>query len=175
MKEVTSRYALALFSLKKESNHIDETQVEIKELKKVFEENPDFAMLLDSSYKSLEEKLAIVDQTLIGVDEDIINLIKIVVKNHRAKYLVEIFADFNSIVNEYRGVKEGLVYSTNKLTSDQLDRLNKTISEVEKQPVELKNIIDPSLIGGVKVVINDHIYDGSVKHHINEMKLSLLK
>ena len=42
-------------------------------------------------------------------------------------------------------------------------------------PTELINIIDPSLIGGVKVVINDHIYDGSIKHHIDNMKLSLLK
>ena len=41
--------------------------------------------------------------------------------------------------------------------------------------VELKNIIDPSLIGGVKVVIKDRIYDGSIKHHIDMMKQDLLK
>ena len=107
--------------------------------------------------------------------EEIKNFLKIIVQNHRARYIVEIFDGFNSLVNEYRGVTEGLVYSTEKLSEDQLNKLNKTISSIEKRPIELRNIIDPTLIGGVKVVINDHIYDGSVKHHINEMKSALLK
>ena len=67
------------------------------------------------------------------------------------------------------------MYSTEKLSEEQLEKLNNTISEVEKRPTDLKNIIDPLLIGGVKVVINDHIYDGSIKHHLENMKLTLLK
>ena len=175
MKEITSRYAEALYSLKKDSNKLEETQKEIKELKKVFAENPDFIVILSSSYKSLDEINQIIDKTLIGVDEEIKSFIKIICENHRAQYLIEIFNGFNSLVNEYRGVKEGLVYSTERLSESQLDKLNKKISEVEKTPTELKNIIDLTLIGGVKIVINDHIYDGSIKRHIENMKLSLLK
>lgn len=175
MKEITSRYAEALFSLKRDSKQLETTQIEIKELKKIFEENPDFIVVLSSSYKSIEEKIEIVDKSLKGVDEDIKSLIKIVCQNHRASYLLEIFDEFNSLVNEYRGVKEGLVYSTQKLSDAQLAKLNKKISEIEHQPTELKNLIDSSLIGGVKVVINDHIYDGSIKHHLEDMKISLLK
>ena len=174
MKEITSRYAQALFSLKRDSKSLEATQIEIKELKKIFNENPDFIVILASSYKSLEEKIEIIDKSLVGVDEEIKSLIKIVTQNHRATYLIEIFDEFNSLVNDYRGVKEGLVYSTEKLSEQQLTKLNKKISEVEHRPTELKNIIDPSLIGGVKVVINDHIYDGSIKHHIEDMKLTLL-
>ena len=175
MKEITSRYATALFSLKKDENQLIDSQKEIKELLKILIENPDFLMLLDSSYKEFDEKEAIIDQVFKSLDEEIRNFIKIVVRNHRANYLIDIFEGFNSLVNEYRGVKEGLVYSTVKLTEAQLNSLNKKISEVEKRPTELKNIIDPSLIGGVKVVINDHIYDGSIKHHLDDMKIALLK
>ena len=175
MKEITSRYSNALFSLKKDENQLIDSQVEIKELIKVLRENPDFLTLLDSSYKEFEEKEQIINQVFKSVDEEIKSLIKIVVKNHRAMYLVEIFEEFNSLVNGYRGVLEGLVYSTVPLSESELDKLNQKISEVEARETELRNIIDPSLIGGVKVVINDHIYDGSIKHHIENMKLSLLK
>lgn len=175
MKEITSRYAEALFSLKRESSSIEESQLEVKELIKVLKENPDFSVLLSSSYKDFEEKEQIIDKIFKGVDEEIKTLMKIVVKNHRGQYLTEIFLDFNSLVNEYRGVKEGLVYSTEPLSESQLAKLNSVISKKESRPVELKNIIDPTLIGGVKVVINDHIYDGSIKHHIEDMKLALLK
>lgn len=175
MKEITSRYAEALFSLKRESSSLEESQLEVKELIKVLKENPDFSVLLSSSYKDFEQKEQIIDKVFKGVDEEIKTLMKIVVKNHRGQYLTEIFLEFNSLVNEYRGVLEGLVYSTEPLSESQLAKLNSVISEKESRLVELKNIIDPTLIGGVKVVINDHIYDGSIKHHIEDMKLALLK
>ena len=41
--------------------------------------------------------------------------------------------------------------------------------------MELHNIIDPTLIGGVKVVIHDRVYDGSLKHRLKEMEKDLLK
>ena len=175
MKEITSRYAEALYSLKKDENSLESSQKEIKELIKVLKENPDFLVLLTSSYKEFEEKEQIIDKVFIGVDEEIKTLIKIVVKNHRGQYLTEIFENYNSLVNEYRGVLEGLVYSTEPLSESQLAKLNSAIGKIETRPVELKNIIDPSLIGGVKVVINDHIYDGSIKRHIDDMKIALLK
>ena len=175
MKEITSRYAEALYSLKKDENSLESSQKEIKELIKVLKENPDFLVVLNSSYKEFEEKEEIIDKVFIGVDEEIKTLIKIVVKNHRGQYLTEIFENYNSLVNEYRGVLEGLVYSTEPLSESQLAKLNSAIGKTETRPVELKNIIDSSLIGGVKVVINDHIYDGSIKRHIDDMKIALLK
>lgn len=175
MKEIASRYATALFSLKKDENQLVESQKEVKELLKVLKENPDFLMLLDSSYKELEEKEKIIDIVFKSVDTEVINFMKIVVRNHRGLYLIEIFEGFNSLVNESRGVLEGLVYSTEPLNENELDKLTKKISEVENIPVELKNLIDPRLIGGVKVVINDHIYDGSIKHQLENMRLTLLK
>lgn len=175
MNEITTRYATALYSLKLDSNRLLESQKEVRELKKIFMENPDFIVILSSSYKSNEEKIKIIDKTLVGVDDEIKSWIKIITQNHRASHLIDIFDGFISLVNEYRGVKEGLVYSTERLSENQLTKLNQKIGEAENIPVELKNIIDPSLIGGVKVVINDHIYDGSIKHHIEDMKISLLK
>ena len=46
MKEITSRYAEALYSLKRDSNSLEKTQEEIRELKKVFLEIPDFIVVL---------------------------------------------------------------------------------------------------------------------------------
>lgn len=175
MNELTSRYAEALYLLKKESNSLLEAQQEIKELIKIIKDDPDFLMVLDSSYIEKEKRLEIVDQVFKSVDEEIKNLVKVVIENNRALYLLGIFEDFNSLVNEYRGVKEGLVYSTEPLKEVEIEKLTSTISKIENHPIELKNVIDPSLLGGVKVVINDHIYDGSLKHSLEQMKSDLLK
>ena len=70
MKEITSRYAEALYSLKRDENKLLDAQSEVRELKKVLLENPDFIVLLDSSYKSIDEKIDIIDKALKGVDEE---------------------------------------------------------------------------------------------------------
>lgn len=175
MNELTSRYASALFSLKKDSNKLLEAQKDIKELIKILNENPEYPLVLSSSYLEKENRLEMVEEAFSGVDEEIKTFIKIIVENNRASYLKEIFQDFNSLVNEYRQIKEGLLYSSIPLKEEEISKIASSIAQVEKCEIELKNVIDPTLLGGVKVVINDHIYDGSIKHKVEQMKLTLLK
>ena len=173
--EITLRYAEALFSLKKESSSLDESLKEVKELQKIIKDNPDFLMLLDSSNLSIEERINIIDKVLVNVDDEIKSLLKVMVENHRILLVNDVFEDFNSLINAERGVKEGLLYSAFEISDEQLQKINKTISEVEGHPTYLRVVIDPSIIGGIKVVVNDHIYDGSLKKRIENMKLTLLK
>ena len=175
MNELTSRYAEGLYLLKKEKNQLEETQEVVREIIKIINDNPTFISLISNRDISNQERLEIVDKVFKSVDEDIVNFFKIIIENNRGRYLLEILKDFNSLVNEFRGVKEGLLYSAFPLKDEEIQKITSSISEIEKCPIELKNIIDPSLIGGVKVAINDKIYDGSLKHHIEQMKLTLLK
>ena len=175
MENVASRYGLALYSLALEENKIDSWQQDVKTLKGIFVENPDFIMILGSSFISLEERIEILEKSLKGVDKSIVALINVVMENNRTESLLDVFDSFNSYCNQYRGVSEGLIYSTLKLDQTVIDQIEKKISKIEGSKVELKNVIDPSLIGGVKVVIKDRIYDGSIKHNIEMMKKDLLK
>ena len=56
MNDLTSRYAEALYKVKKDSNTLLETQELVKELIKIIKDNPDFLVLLDSSYLEKEER-----------------------------------------------------------------------------------------------------------------------
>ena len=175
MESVSSRYGLALFSLATDLHKVDDWQQEVKELSSIFQENTDFVMLLGSSFLSMEERGEIIKKTLLGVDENIISLLLVVMENNRMSSIFEIFDSFNSYCNEYKGVSEGLVYSTLHLEKSVIKQIEDKISKIEHKKVELKNVVDPNLIGGVRVVIHDHIYDGSIKHHIEMMKKDLIK
>ena len=175
MEAVSSHYGLALYSLALEEKKIDSWQEEVKQLMSIFKENTDFVMILGSNFLSIEERQEILRKTLVGVDENIISFILVIMDNNRTNLIPEIFESFNSYCNEYRGVSEGLIYSTLKLDQKVISQIEEKISKMENHKVELKNIIDPTLIGGVKVVISGHIYDGSIKHHIEMMKTDLMK
>lgn len=174
MEEVASRYGLALFSLASDLKKIDDYQSEMKEWEKIFKENSEFLNVLSSSFLSISERQKIFKDTCKGMEDNILSFFLIIIENNRVGQLLDIIAAFNSYCNNSKGIKEGIVYSIEPLKEDQLLRIQKKISEIEKMEVYLRNSIDKSLIGGIKVVIGDRIYDDSIKHHISELKTKLL-
>ena len=175
MNEVASRYGQALYSLALDKNVVIKWQDEVKEILKAFNENADFVMVLGSGFLSIEERQKILKDTLKGIDEEIISLLQIVIANHRTDEIINILLAFNTYCNEYKGVEEGYLYSSIRLDESTIKKLEKKISDVEHHQVELHNVIDPNLIGGVKIVIHDRVYDGSIQYHLEQMKKDLLK
>ena len=174
-ESLAKNYAEALYSLSIDNDNYLDLQNEMKALKQVIVENNEFVSLLCSSFLSLEEKEEILDKVLNGFNEDIKSLLKVICKNRRAAIIPNVIEEFNSLVNHKRGILEGLVYTIYPLKEKELKDIENKISEIEKVPCELKNIIDATIIGGVKVAINGHVYDGSIANKIEQLRLTLNK
>lgn len=175
MLEIAQNYASALLSIAIDDKKVIDYQKEVKELRKIIKDNPDLILLLDSHFLSMEERMHNVETLLKGFSPDIINFLKIIVKHNRVNYLNDILEAFNSLCNENQDIVEGLIYSAFPLGEATLQKIKKKISEIENHEVDLIPKIDPTLIGGVKVVINSHVYDGSVKNQLEQMQISLLR
>ena len=174
MNQIAQTYAEALFSLALEENKLSKLQEEGKTLLEIIDDNEDFLLLLDSRFMSKEERQDIASKILKDFDDDIVNFIKVIIDNNRTNYIKDVLQAFNSLCNEYKGVKEGLIYSAFPLNKETINKIKTKISQIEKMDVELISRIDPSLIGGVKVVINSHVYDGSIKNQLEHMQIDLL-
>ena len=174
MNQVAQTYAEALFSLGLEEKKLPKLQDEGKALSEIIEDNEDFLLLLDSRFMTREERQDIATKILKDFDEDIVSFVKVLIVNNRTNYIKDVLQAFNSLCNEYKGVKEGLIYSAFPLNKETINKIKNKISQIEKMDVELISRIDPSLIGGVKVVINSHVYDGSIKNQLEKMQIDLL-
>ena len=175
MLELAQNYAEALLSIAVDDNKVIDYQKEVKELRKIIKDNDDFLLLLDSRFLSVEERMHNAELLLPGFSPDIVNFIKIIVKHNRIRYLKDILDAFNSLCNENQDIVEGLIYSAFPLNEDTLLKIKNKISQIENHEVDLIPKIDPSLIGGVKVVINSHVYDGSIKNQLEKMQIDLLR
>jgi len=174
MNQIAQTYAEALFSLALEENKLAKLQDEEKALSDIIYDNEDFLLLLDSRFMSREERGDIASKILKDFDEDIVNFVKVLIMNNRTNYIEDVLQAFNSLCNEYKGIKEGLIYSAFPLDKETINKIKNKISQIEGMDVELISRIDPSLIGGVKVVINSHVYDGSIKNQLERMQIDLL-
>ena len=173
MLEIAQNYASALLSIAIDDNKVIDYQKEVKELQKIIKDNPDFLLLIDSRFLSINERKEKAAGILKGFSNDVVNFIKIIVEHNRVSYLEDILEAFNTLCNEKRDIVEGLIYTAFPLKEETLSKIKNKISQIEHRDVDLLVKIDPSLIGGVKVVINSHVYDGSIKNQLEKMQIDL--
>ncbi|MCH3977030.1 MAG: ATP synthase F1 subunit delta [Bacilli bacterium] len=176
MESIAERYATALHGIAKEEKRTDQYLEAVSFLLRTFREFPDFYAVLTSEFIRREDRHRIIDKVFKQFDMPLlINFIDLLIDRHRLRDIKEIAKKFRYLVNADKGIEEGIAFSSQPLTDDELIKLKQALSTVRAHQVELTNRLEPNLIGGVKVTIGDEVYDGSVSHQINELLLKLRK
>ncbi len=176
MNDLYNRYALALLDIAKEENKVKEYRQEVVSFITVLKENPGLIKFLDSYNVTSNEKLELIDGKLAKFySENIINYIKVILKNNRGYYLYSIFKETLMRFDDYLSIEQGIIYSTIPLTNKDMLKVTEAIERNTNKNVVLKNVIDPSIIGGIKVVLKNDIYDASILSRVDALKDSLLK
>jgi F-type H+-transporting ATPase subunit delta len=65
------------------------------------------------------------------------------------------------------------VRSAVPLTSDQRERLAKALGLATGKQIEVKVVVDPSVLGGVVAQVGDTVIDGSVRTRLDQLKHAL--
>ena len=174
MDDAVSRYASALVSLAKEEQKLEQYKLAVLSMKETFEQNPAVLKLLKSYFVSNEDKEKVVDElTKVFGLKNLTNFIKLLVVKHKIYLFKDIASEITKGINFELDVYEGFVYSTEPLEKQKILEISQVISQKIHKKVELKNKIDERLIGGVKVVVHDHVFDGSIKYKLETMKEQL--
>ena len=93
-----------------------------------------------------------------------------VVGNGRANELGRIIEDFVKRSAQASGQAVAEVRSAVALTDDQKARLAAAISAQISRDVTIRNIVDPTVLGGIVTQIGDSVIDGSVRTRLNQLR-----
>lgn len=174
MESQISKYASALVSIAKDENKCQVYKQSTLSLLDMFLENPEIQKYLESYFVKDEDKFALIDRLCESYKLDnFTNFVKLITKKHFIYLYKDIVKKIVKLLNEELNIDEGFVYSTEKLSEEQIKNISDAVGKKLNHKVELKNIIDERLIGGVRVVINDHVFDGSVKFKLETLKNNL--
>ena len=102
------------------------------------------------------------------------HFIFLIIDKKRINYLDKICVEFNSECNEYRNIFEGTIYSVERLNEKQIKEIEESIALKLNKKVELSNVLDSSLIGGIKIVVNDTVFDNSIVNRLQSLKQELI-
>jgi F-type H+-transporting ATPase subunit delta len=169
------RYALALFELAQKNGQTGPIREDLHELKKVFQDNEELGQLLESPKLSATKKKELLTDIFKGANPLILNTLSVLVDRKRIDEVIHLVNEFNAYANDAAGVAEAKVYSTRPLTADESQSISTAFAQkVGKQSLRIENIIDPSLIGGIRLQIGNTIYDSSVSAKLERLRRDLI-
>lgn len=172
---VAERYATAIFDLAQQHGQTASIQEELTELKKAFRDNKGLSELLSSPKLSTAKKKDIMKTIFNGVNPIVMNTLFVMLDAKRMDEVQNVFAQFHALANDAAGVAEAKVYSTRPLTEVETNSISATFGrKVGKQSLRIENIIDPSLIGGIRLQIGNQIYDSSLSAKLNKLERKLI-
>jgi F-type H+-transporting ATPase subunit delta len=101
------------------------------------------------------------------------NFLRTVIENGRLNALPEMANQFRALKNAQSGSSDAVVHSAFPIDGAALADLAVTLEKQFKRKLNLSVVLQPELIGGIRVVVGDEVLDTSVKARLEQMKVAL--
>ena len=101
------------------------------------------------------------------------NFLRTVIENGRLPALPEVATQFRAMKNAQSGASDAVVYSAFPIAADQLADVARVLEKRFGRKLNITVQEDPSLIGGIRVVVGDEVLDTSVTARLEQMKVAL--
>ncbi|MGY6520271.1 MAG: ATP synthase F1 subunit delta [Mongoliitalea sp.] len=173
--KVASRYAKALLELAIEKKQLEEVTADIKEFLAVAEANREFQLLLHSPIVNADKKKNVI-HALFGKHANAITLsfYDIVTRKNRSNVLVSTAKEFVRQYNVHKGIQVAYVTTTIALTDELRKSFQSIVTEISgMEKIELVEKINPDLIGGFVLKVNDKLLDDSVSGKLRTLRTKL--
>jgi F-type H+-transporting ATPase subunit delta len=175
-KEAVVRgYAEALFAVAEAEGELDAVEAQLYAFARMLEQQASFREALTDPALPVENKRGLI-RDAIGerINPIALNLLTFLVEQGRARDMGPIVDTLAQVAAERRQRALAEVRSAVPLAPNQRERLAKALSDATGRQIELRVVVDPSVIGGVVARVGDEVFDGSVRSRLDEAKQRLL-
>ena len=166
----TLAYAEALFAVARAEGTLGEVEDELFRFSQVLQGSDELREALTDPRIPASRRQQIVEDLLGGKASDTtVALVSMVVGTGRARELPDIVARLVEMsAADRKEVAE--VRSAVPLNDDQRKRLAEALNKATGKQVEVKVIVDPSVMGGIVAQVGDTVIDGSVRSRLEQLK-----
>ena len=167
---VSRVYGQALYDAAVEMEKVDEIQQETEQIHIIFQREKEFYEILTDPSLSVARKKELIKNVFEGrVSKETESFLYILVDKGRLHNYGDILKEFDKLKNEAEGFGEGVIYSARLLNEEQLQKLEAETGKLLGKKIRLKNLIDESLIGGVKIITEGKIIYASIRNRLDRL------
>lgn len=164
-------YADAAFGIARAEGALSEVEDELFRLARVYESSDELRTALGDPHVPATRRQQIVEDLLAGrASPATLAIVSMIVGAGRAADLPKIADDLVQRSAAESGQAVAEVRSAVPLSDEQLARLAEALKARTNLDVSIRNVVDPSVMGGIVTQIGDSVLDGSVRTRLNQLR-----
>lgn len=172
--DVVQGYARALFSVAEGEGALDRVGDELYAFARAMDQNPALREALTDAALPVERRKAVVTDLLGERAHPLTTaIVGFVVEAGRARELGKIIDELARVAAHEREHQLAEVRTAVALTPQQRDRLAVALSTATGRQVEVKVVVDDTVVGGVIARVGDLVFDGSLAGRLEGAKHAL--
>jgi F-type H+-transporting ATPase subunit delta len=166
---VARPYAEAAFALAREQNALP-VWAEMLRTAAAVGADPQMQAALDNPKLSVTDKEALfLSVCAERLDAEGRNFVRVLIEAERIGLIPQIRDLFGALKDADEGVARASIASAFPLSDEELSELGRALERRFGKKIETTVSVDPSLIGGAKIVVGDTVIDASVKGELEAM------
>ncbi|MBC8197627.1 MAG: ATP synthase F1 subunit delta [Candidatus Marinimicrobia bacterium] len=170
-----NRFAQALYSVAEKKNNVFDVKSSLEQLMKLYRKNPEFRFILLSKRINKNQKIKILKDSLSNkVNIITLELIEILLVNDCINELPAINSRFQLFVSEKMETAQVSVIVSDELNGEQKSNLQQSIEAKLNKKIDIQLDVDPKIIGGMVLRIDNTIIDGSIKRQLEKIREHLV-
>ena len=166
------RYAQALFEIAEQQSLVDECSTSLESLLEVLD-NDEAYRILNHPKISLTDKVDFMSQIKPECNKYVFNFIGLLISRGLFQYLQVVVNEFFSLVDQKKGRHKIELIIANVLNENKIEQITSHLKKFINADIVLNKKIDEELIGGLILLIEDTMIDGSLKTKLTQLGTSL--
>ena len=166
------RYGRAIFELAQQDGDVEQWSRRLATVRELFA-NPQVTAVLSNPTIPTQQREGLVTAGTRFLDDKGSNLARLLVESGRVGAAAEIEEEFQRLADEQAGRVRATVTTAIDLDATERDRVEGELSKRLDKEVRLSVVVDPRILGGMKLQYGDRVVDGSVATRLEQLRRRL--
>lgn len=173
-EKLARRYATAIFSLAQKANAIDRIGGDLESISSAIERDELAREFFVAPVIQRDAKERVINASFGGrVHEVALHSVLLLVRKRREALLSTIVSEYRKMQLQARGEEPLTVTTARDLEFNELAAMVERLERLYGKKFEVKLVVDPKLIGGVRILMGDRRVDGTVSGRLENLARTL--